>query len=262
MRKIFLGVVCIIYSFAFSYVWIFDKLKNYLSISMQNYLKVATIFIFILGIFYLFVGNKKSRFKFSDLVLLVPIIFLFFSNDLILDSSFAGNRLDYQVEDTGDKVNSEKIFNDKLEDYDFSNPFFDITDPLFQTISMYMTSSSKANIFEGKTIRLSGMALLDTPFLHESDFMIGKYVITCCAADAMFNGFIIRYDRSKIKSDSWYMVEGVLHSSSDSSGHPIMIVNALNVVEIDSKNQEKYVYPCYSYGNGECEKISNYGLKY
>lgn len=262
MRKKFLGIVCIIYSLIFFYVWIFDKLKNFLSISMQNYLKVASIFILIFGIIYLFVGSKKDKFKVSDLVLLLPILFLIFSNDAILDSSFASNRVNYQVDETEEVVDINEFFNDNIDDYDFSSPYFDITDPLFQTISMYMTSSSKANKFEGKTIRLSGMAMLDTPFLKDTDFMVGKYVINCCAADALFNGFIIRFDRSKVKSDSWYMIEGVLHSSSDSNGHPVMIVNALNVVEIDSSKEEKYVYPCYSYDGNACEKISSYDLKY
>ena len=59
MRKKFLGIVCIIYSLIFFYVWIFDKLKNFLSISMQNYLKVASIFILIFGILGFAIGTFK-----------------------------------------------------------------------------------------------------------------------------------------------------------------------------------------------------------
>lgn len=227
---------------------------------MQNYLKVACIFIFIFGIINFFIKDEH-KIKKSDFVLLLPILFLILSNNAILGSSFASNRIDYKAEVVSE-TELNVGFNDNYEDYDFSNPYFDIDDPLFQTISSYLTSSSKADKFEGKTIRLNGMAMLDTPFLNDTEFMIGKYVINCCAADAMFNGFVIRFDKSNIKNDGWYEVEGVLHSSSDSNGHKIMIVNALKVKELDSNSLDKYVYPCYSYGNNACEKISSYNLEY
>ena len=127
---------------------------------------------------------------------------------------------------------------------------------------MNLTSSTKAVKFEGKTIRLRGMAILDTPSLSDTDFMVGKYVITCCAADAGFNGFVIRFDRSKIEDSAWYEIEGVLHKGYDASGYQIMIVNAVNVKKIDSSNEELYVYPCYSYGSHACEKISSYKIEY
>ena len=93
-------------------------------------------------------------------------------------------------------------------------------------------------------------------------FAIGKYAISCCAADAGFTGFIAKYDNSKITADKWYEVEGILEKGKDKEEYDIMYIKVINIKEISSKGEEQYVYPCYAYDDGSCEAMSKYNLEY
>ena len=89
MKK-FLGLICIIYSVIIGYVWIFDKLKNFLAPNMQIYLKLSLPLLLIMGIMLL--KEKKDKFKISDLILLLPIVMIIFASDGKLSSQIAINR--------------------------------------------------------------------------------------------------------------------------------------------------------------------------
>ena len=99
-------------------------------------------------------------------------------------------------------------------------------------------------------------------YLSKGYFAIGKYAISCCAADAGFTGFIAKYDNSKITKDKWYEVEGILEKGKDADGYNIMYINVINIKEISSTEEEQYVYPCYAYDGGYCEAIQKYNLEY
>ena len=120
----------------------------------------------------------------------------------------------------------------------------------------------KASKFENKTIKVKGLALKKTAYLPNGYFAIGKYVISCCAADAEFSGFIVKYDNNKIEDDKWYEIEGTLKKGKDSEGYDIMYIKVINIKEIDSKDEEQYVYPCYYYDDGSCKAVSKYNLEY
>ena len=92
--------------------------------------------------------------------------------------------------------------------------------------------------------------------------MIGKYSISCCAADAEFIGFILDYDKNKIDNNTWYDVEGILELGEDSSGYQIMLVKVINIKELDESKQEQYIYPCNNYGDGKCSEVLKYNLEY
>jgi uncharacterized membrane protein YcgQ (UPF0703/DUF1980 family) len=119
-----------------------------------------------------------------------------------------------------------------------------------------------ARKFDGKTIRVRGFALDYSDYLQDGYFALGKYAITCCAADAEFSGFMIKYDLSKIKYGSWYEVVGVLKVGQDKEGYTVMTIDATSVKEISSKGEEQYVYSCASYGDGKCSDLLKYDLDY
>ena len=41
-----------------------------------------------------------------------------------------------------------------------------------------------------------------------------------------------------------------------------MYINVINMKEISPKNEEQYVYPCYSNDNDSCEELEKYKLEY
>ena len=277
MKNKFLSIVCIVYSLIILYVLFFDKLKNFLAPQMQIYIKILLIPLFIIGIVLLFDKSNHYKFKFSDLILLLPIIMLILSNDGRLTSTLASNRAvnsNTKVikENKSKKIEKEVVQEvdviqednneQKVEDYDFSNVYFDVIDDNYMDLSGYLFSAPKANYYEGKTIRVKGFALTDSDFLSDEYFSLGKYAITCCAADASFTGFVIKYDKNKIKDGTWYQVEGILKKGIDKEGYNIMYIDVVNIDEINQNNEEQYVYPCYSYDNGMCKELTKYNLAY
>lgn len=278
MSKKYLGIICLLYGGLFSYVVIFDKLKNFLAPSMQVYLKLSIIPLIIIGLVILFKNNNHYQFKIIDLVLILPLILLIFAGDGRLTSSFASNRSSNL--NSGNRVKNEEIIvsneekdesnetilNNALEEqkdnYDFSEPYFEIIDENYSDLSNYITGAPKATKFEGKTIRVRGFALKDIQFMNDEYFAIGKYEISCCAADAGFTGLIVKYDTSKITNDTWYEIEGVLEKGKDKENIVIMYIKVINIKEIDSKGEEQYVYPCYTYSEKACLDLAKYNLEY
>ncbi len=282
MSKRYLGLICLLYSGIFSYVVIFDELKLFLAPQMQIYVKLSIIPMLLIGLVMLFNNKVHYKFKISDLVLILPLILLIFAGDGRLTSSFASNRTtnlntdnrtksEEKIEDKKEEEiielpkseeKQEEVKEENINNYDFSNVDFDIVDASYSELSNYITFAPKADKFKGQTIRIRGFALKKASYLPDGYFAIGKYAISCCAADAGFTGFIAKYDNSKIIADKWYEVEGILEKGKDKDGYDIMYINVINIKEISSKGEEQYVYPCYAYDDGSCEAISKYNLEY
>ena len=271
--KRFLGFICILYSLIISHVWIFNKLNNFLAPNMQIYIKISLFIMIFMGLILLLNNKVDYKFKISDLILILPLIMLISSGDGKLTTTLANNRMtNYKIEEKIEeektkeedkKIEEEKIKEPNIEEqYDFSNPYFDITDETYGTLANYITFEKKSSKYIGKTIRLKGFAIKDESYLPEGYFAIGKYEITGCAAHASFAGFIAKYDTNKIEKDKWYEVEGIIEASNNNSNGIKSIINVINIKEVNDKSENQYVYPCYSYGDGSCSSIMKYNLEY
>ena len=96
---------------------------------------------------------------------------------------------------------------------------------------------------------------------RDAHFGIGKYLISCCAADSSFGGFMAKInDLSKIKDNTWYEMEGVLELGRDTYNQKILVINVVNYKKINGDNEELYMYPCYAYGDGSCSEVVKYNL--
>ena len=285
MRKKFLGFVCFLYTSIILYVLISDKLKNYLAPQMQIYLKLSVIPLFIIGIVLWSIKNKKDKFKISDLILILPLIMLIVAGDGRLTVSFASNRInnynkdrnvikeDVTDDDIGikqdnnngvplEEIKEEPDSNIKNDLYDFSDTYFDVVDSTYDSLANYITYVPGASIYEGKTIRVKGFVITKEDYIPDGYFALGKYSVSCCAADATFVGFIAKYDINKVKNNNWYEIEGVLVKDKDKLGSDILAIEVINIKEIDGSKEEQYVYPCYAYDNGMCSEVQKYDLKY
>ena len=267
MRNKFLGIICFIYAFIISFVWISGNLKNYLAINMQTYIKLSVIPMLILGI-VLVTSKSKNKFKISDVVLLIPLILIFIAGDGRLTVSFANNRVSGNKKKTT-VVDNKKKDNDVKDvlnytdnsNIDFTNVKYDIVDEAYNEVAIFFSFDSKAKKHEGETIRVRGFALEDEDYIPDGYFMIGKYIITCCAADSSFVGYTVKNGDFKIKSGSWYEIEGVLEPTNLGNEDAIMAIRVVNIKSIDKKKEEQYVYQCFAYDkDGSCSKVLEYDL--
>ena len=277
MKKCYLGIICLLYALIIVYVWFSNSLRNFLAPNMQIYLKCSFIPLIIMGLI-LIVNKGHYKFKVSDLVLLLPLFMLIMAGDGRLSSNFAKNRMttfkvNEKVSNKNEKKDNTNIVvtpkldieveeDNKVEEYNFSNPYFDITDKSYDVLANYITFEKKATKYIGKTIRVRGFAVTDAEYLSNDYFAIGKYAITCCAADANFSGFIVKYDKSKIENNKWYMIEGVIEEGIYNKNEKIQVIRVINLTEIDGKKEEQYVYPCYAYDDGVCTELHKYDLEY
>lgn len=278
MSKRYLGIVCLLYSAMFSYVIFFDKLKNFLAPSMQIYLKLSIIPLVIIGLVLIFNNKVTYKFKISDLVLLLPLIFLIFAGDGRLTTSFASNRsLNLNQENrtkTEEVIKSKEEVEEKKEEKIVIEPTttvvttkpaltnidFEVEDSNYSSLANYITYGTNVDKYKGKTIKVRGFILKDDSFLLDGFSAIGKYDVSCCTADATFTGFILKYDNYILAADKWYEVEGVLEKGIDREGYDIAYINVINAKEITSSGEEQYVYPCYTYDDGSCSSVLKYDL--
>lgn len=255
--KRFLGFICFVYVFIIIYVWTRGLLNNYISPNMQIFIKISIIPLLFMGIVFIFNKKIDYKFKISDIVLLLPLLMILLAGDGNLSLNLASNRMAISNEDR-----SKDEINIMVEDkkYDFDNVDYEIIDNNFSELASYLTFNKNGILNSGKTIRVKGFSVTNDPAIPNGLFAIGRYFISCCTADASFVGFYSKYDLSKIKNNTWYEIEGVLRNGKDTSGYNILYIDVINIKEISSENQ--YIYSCYSYGDGKCEDVKKYNLKY
>lgn len=264
MKRRFLALICLLYFSIISYVLLSNNLKNFLAPTMQIYIKISALPLLFMGVVLLIYDKGKYKFKISDLVLLLPLIMIVFASDGRLTTTLASNRMQkINIEKKNiNKIienNEEDLLEDDIEEYDFSKVDFDVKDSTYFDLTDYFSSSRYVFKEVGKTIRVKGFI---TEYYSPEYFVIGKYAVTCCTADSSFAGFVSKYDTEKIKYNNWYEIEGVLKKGKDNENNDIIYIKIVNIKEIDSKKEEQYVYPCFSYDDKTCSEVLKYNLEY
>ncbi|MDO4996894.1 MAG: TIGR03943 family protein [Bacilli bacterium] len=263
MKNKYLSIISIAYSILLIYLLISNNIKNYLAKSMFIYVIIASIILLIIGIVSLINKDNHYKFKIIDLALLLPLIIFIFSGNGRLTTSLAENRIinkkNTTITNKNNKSDKPVISIKEDEAKDGNDIYFDIKDESFVTLSDYLSFDERATKYLGKRVRVIGFLVDYETMLPNNYYSIGRYVITCCAADASYVGFFFKYDK-KIDPDEWYEIEGTLEEFEDTKGfkHLAIVVDKIDI--IDGMQQEQYVYPCYAYDNGKCAEVSKYNL--
>lgn len=265
MKK-FLGIVCFVYASLIVFIWLKGDLNNYIAPNMQMYIKGAVIPLIIIGI-VLVVNKINYKFKISDLVLLLPLLLIMFSGDGNLSinvakvKATAKNRTKTEVVDNDPNKDKDPIdiepANTQIDDF-----YFEIEDSNYSYLADYITYIPGAKKYAGKTIKAKGFAVDYSEFLTDDYFTFGRYMITCCAADAEYTGFMVKYPKDKIEYGKWYEVEGYLEQGKDSEGYDVMIINPTSIKEVKQGDSNNYVYSCDTYGKKACDDLLKYDLEY
>ncbi len=258
MKK-YLGIISLIYASMIIYALSKNILKNFLAPNMHIYIKLALPILIIIGIVSLFSKAEEERFKISNLFLLIPIVMIILSSEGKLTLSLASNRM-IETNTSAKSEESEKL-NVTNDEYDFENVYFDVQDDNYNDITGYVTYAPKKFKYENQTIRVRGMIIKDNKQIPKEYFIIGKYQISCCAADAKFAYYYAKFDESQLKEGKWYQIEGVLKRGKDINNYDIMYIEVINIKEIDEKEEEYYIYPCYYY-NDKCPNVTKYNFEY
>ena len=274
MKQKFLGMVCLIYAGIILFVNHYNILRNFLAPQMQIYLKASIIPLLIMSLVIFFSDRFHYKFKLIDIFLLLPIALVSGAGDGRLTTNFANNRSSNIIskKNANNSTSNEKeesvVEEEQIEaeveekNLDLENIDFDIIDENYLDLANFLTYNSKGLDYAGKTVRVRGFTIDESLALPKGYIAIGKYGVSCCAADANFTGFVVKKDDYDIKSNSWYELEGYFEKIKDLAGYDILSIKIVNIKEIDGNKEEQYVYPCYSYGDGNCSSVLKYNLNY
>lgn len=263
MRKKYLVLICLLYAFIILYVYLNNILKNFLAPRMHIYLLLAMFILVIMSFIIFFSDCFHYNFKVLDLILLLPLLMIITAQDGKLSIESSNNRISTFKPKKIVKVKIKKVDN-KTDNskLNFDNPDFVVEDENYIDLVNYLSSNENAKNYVGKTIKVKGFTVGNNNYLPNGLYELGKYLVTCCAADSSFKGFILNSNNHIIEGSTWYEVEGYLDISKDFKGKDIIVITVVNIKEIDEKSEDEYIYPCYEYGDRNCEKTKKYNLKY
>ncbi|MFC4098701.1 TIGR03943 family putative permease subunit [Paenibacillus xanthanilyticus] len=99
--------------------------------------------------------------------------------------------------------------------------------------------------FVGKTITIEGFVYRDDT-LTGNAFILGRFAVSCCAADAMPYGVMVQTDHpEQYGNDTWLRMTGTL-STTTYNGNDIMLLQATATEQIEPAD-DPYVYPNYDF---------------
>lgn len=123
--------------------------------------------------------------------------------------------------------------NDTIEDplpFDVNAPVIEIDDRDYAI--WYRDLTEKLSFYDGKTVKFKGVAATDKA-LPAGSFVIGRHVMTCCAADITYMGLAARCNViiQQIKDYDWFEITArlVVENNKIYRGKgPVLVVQSLN----------------------------------
>ncbi|MBB3111128.1 putative repeat protein (TIGR03943 family) [Paenibacillus phyllosphaerae] len=99
--------------------------------------------------------------------------------------------------------------------------------------------------FIGKELTLEGFVYRDGT-LTDDQFILGRFTLQCCAADAMPYGVMIESsDGMNYENDTWLRMTGTI-SRTSYHGNDVVLLEASEMEQIEPA-QDPYVYPNYDF---------------
>ncbi|MEN4010961.1 MAG: TIGR03943 family protein [Chloroflexota bacterium] len=98
-----------------------------------------------------------------------------------------------------------------------------------------------AQRFEGEAVDVIGFVFTDGR-LTENQFMIGRFTITCCVADAMALGIVVEYPGVQgLINHAWVRVQGEM-TVSERDGKQLPLIRAERI-EVVPQPEQPYLFP-------------------
>jgi putative membrane protein len=115
---------------------------------------------------------------------------------------------------------------------------------------MYMETLTTVDLyldrFVGKKLQMTGFVYRQDE-MKDNQFVVGRFSIQCCSADAAPFGVLAEYDRAKtFPNDSWVTVTGTIEKGRFND-MDIMVLKLEKVAKAEPA-KTPYVYPNYEFG--------------
>lgn len=230
MKRILIGITFLTYALIILVQCITGNIHNFLASKMIIGTIISAVAMSILGVMYLL--NKKiyAKTKKIDYILILPVILIFVAGNGELSIELASNRASNLSTQIGNYSNSNTFENDE-ENIDYA-----VTDDNYMEIISYILNN--VDEAEGKTIKIRGYKVTKADYIQEGYYALGKYYISCCAADAVFVGILVDEEENAQKEESqWLEIEGVLKKTISAYGEETLYIEPTNTTNINPENR-------------------------
>ncbi|MBN2442486.1 MAG: TIGR03943 family protein [Spirochaetales bacterium] len=241
----FLILLC--YACSILFLILSNKLYDFLHPRMFIFAIIAVIILFIISGYQclkIFKSDIKNRsFQKGFLIFIIPLFLGFAARNIDTSSALA------QAQGNGDgQIVELDAVSKKYTDVDIKEllkrPVIKVDDKEYYKIQFILYEN--AELFSGKEIDIIGFLYRDDDFTQPDIFLLARYIMWCCAADAVLSGYVCDYpDTDKLHMDTWVRVSGTLGISSyvDNNGKnvtiPKIIVKKITAIDPPAK---KYIF--------------------
>lgn len=273
MKKLNLDIIIkilILFGFSAFYLKIIinSEILMYVHPRIIPFALFGMISMFIIALFLVsscFYNNKR-KFRFKNYVIfLIPFIMILFMQGTNANSNTSAN--------ISSNTNLADISNDNFKQNDNTNSNSDSPTSTFELYSGKTESDAQGTVdkkelefknnviqvnsknfvfsldeilvnpykYEGKEIDITGFVYKDKD-LKQNQFIIGRYMMICCAADMQIAGIICDSNNlGTYDNDTWVKVRGKIKKDAyEGQVDPVIEVEH---IEIDLNPDTSYVYP-------------------
>ena len=142
-----------------------------------------------------------------------------------------------QAEVMFEDVNGETLYPEVILPYDVTKDEISLADEDYGI--WYVECQDKPEVYEGKTISFKAMVMKNRDF-PDDVFVPGRQVMTCCAADIRFLGFVCHYPGTKsLKNRQWVNVKAKYSwENDDIYGEEGPVLRAFEVTQTSAPKEE------------------------
>lgn len=247
MKEKLLGIYFIIMGLMIYILYFVGYLNNFLASKMIVFSLITGVIFLISGILILCNKIRNITLKKDSLLLIVPVIMIFVAGNGELSLELAKKRAN-NLALTG--VSSTQSFTDTESDVVLNNNeevLYELNDSNY-VITLNKLYENIDNI-EGSKIIIRGFTIKDTSVITAGYFIIGKYIVSCCVADAGVVGILVKEELISVNDNEWYEIEGVINVIEDNTGSKTIAITPTTIESIESENM--YVYQTYAFLQGD-----------
>ncbi|MCE5219796.1 MAG: TIGR03943 family protein [Clostridium sp.] len=244
-----------------------NEITMYVHPRIVPFIVLGMIAMFIIVLFLIkdIFHNKKKRIKLKNYVIfIIPLIMIFFMqsnsanseikvSDINTNSNITSNNTSNKDNNISNNLTSANstfdIYSGKTENDGqgtIDKKQLDIENNVIQVNTKNFVFSldeilGNPDKYDGKEIEITGFVYKDKD-LKENEFIIGRFMMVCCAADMQIAG--MRCEGNNLESydnDTWIKVKGKIKKDTyEGSVDPVIVVEDLKK---DMSPDTSYVYP-------------------
>ncbi|WP_044641266.1 TIGR03943 family putative permease subunit [Risungbinella massiliensis] len=222
------------------------EISLYISPRLNWLVAVGIVLLVVLGVVQLWNLKKQDMHRIGAwgyVMAIIPMLLLLFVAPKTLDASSVQKKgmniasMQQPVEIAKDQGDPYLPIAEKLA----KEPVITFTEKdyveIINTINMY------PDRLKGKKVKMHGFVYRDES-LKPDEFVLGRFMVSCCTADGVVTGFLIQTDQAgTFRNDQWIEIDGSVETEVvDGIPYPIIKLNNFKQIE---PMKDPYVYVNY-----------------